>query len=228
MPALNILVIEDEKAIRDMLKFALPKERFNFLEAERPSQAKAILSQQMPDVILVDWMLPESSGVDFVKWLKAQENYRNIPIVMLTAKAEESQKIKGLESGADDYVTKPFSPKELIARIQAVLRRGVYKSPQDELLIENLKLNTQNKTVTINKQLLELSRNEYALLAFFVSHPNKTYSRQQLLDFVWGQLAELDERSVDVQIRRLRDKLKPFDYHQKIKTIRGFGYQWMA
>lgn len=195
MSALNILVIEDEKAIRDMLKFALPKDKFIFSEAEKPSQAKKILAEQIPDIILVDWMLPEYSGVDFVKWLKAQENYRNIPIVMLTAKAEENQKIKGLESGADDYVTKPFSPKELIARIQAVLRRGVYKSPQDELQHENLKINTQDKTVKINDDILELSPNEYALLSFFVSHVGKIYSRQQLLNFVWGQLAELDERS---------------------------------
>jgi two-component system phosphate regulon response regulator PhoB len=226
----TILVIEDEKAIRDMLRFSLISNQsdngYEVFEAEKPSQAKSVLAKQLPDIILLDWMLPESSGVDFIHWLKAQSVYRDIPIILLTAKAEEYNKVKGLEAGADDYIVKPFSPKELVARIQAVLRRGVFRSPDDELKFQTLYINKQKKTVAIDSSPLALTKNEFLLLEFFVSHQGRAYSRQQLLDFVWGQLSELDERSVDAQIRRLRDKLKPRGYDHHLKTVRGFGYKW--
>lgn len=224
MKKIKLLIVEDEAAIRDMLRFSLPDTEFSLQDAEDTQKATRLLADEIPDLILLDWMLPGQSGIEFMKWLKQQEHLQDIPIIMLTAKAEEENKVKGLLSGADDYVTKPFSPSELIARIKVVLRRGPLISPEDEIQVRNLIVNTAQNTAKLNGETLKLSPNEFKVLTFFMKHPNKTYSRDQLITRVWGTTVYIDERTVDVQIRRLRDKLKQHAHHTLIKTIRGSGY----
>lgn len=224
----QILIVEDETAIRDLIKFALEPAGFELLEAENSKIAEQHLSQNNPALILLDWMLPGMSGIDFIKQLKQNVKTRDIPIIMLTAKAEESNKIKGLETGADDYITKPFSPRELIARIKTVLRRGLLATPEGIIQIQDLCLNTLTRQLTIKDKLLKLPPIEYRLLHFFITHQNRVYSREQLLDHIWGNEIYIDERTVDVQIRRLRRRLKPYNYDQYIQTARGAGYQFVS
>ncbi len=169
-------------------------------------------------------MLPDKSGIEFIKWIKQKENLQDIPIIMLTAKAEEAQKIQGLMVGADDYVTKPFSIAELTARIKTVLRRGLLTSPENEVIIGNIVLNTVKHQVRVDNELIKLSPLEYKLLHFFLTHPNKIYSRNQLIDYIWGRNIYVDDRTVDAQVKRLRAKLKPFHYHDLIQTVRSAGY----
>lgn len=225
MRKISILVIEDETAIRDMIRFSLPLTQFDMTEAENTKQAEELLAKQVADIIILDWMLPGKSGIDFIKWLKQHTIYKDIPIVMLTAKAEEESKIKGLESGADDYITKPFSPQELIARIKAILRRGPLISPGGIIKVGSLKLNVNTHEVSVETVILPLTPIEYRLLYFFMTHANRTYSRDQLITQVWGGNVYIEERTVDVQIRRLRDRLREHNYHNLIKTVRGAGYQ---
>lgn len=222
-----ILIIEDEITIRDMLRFALEPSGFEIMEAGSAKEAEHLMAKNIPQLILLDWMLPGLSGVDFAKKLKGKATTQNIPIIMLTAKAEETNKIKGLETGADDYITKPFSPRELIARVRTVLRRGPLVSPDDLISVRGLQLNIQSHQLTINHEVIELTPIEYRLLHFFITHPNRVYNREQLLDHIWGGEKYIDERTVDVQIRRLRDRLKPYGYHVHIKTVRGSGYQFI-
>ena len=220
-----ILMVEDEAAIRDMLRFSLSSAGFSVADAASAKEALCFLNSQQPSLILVDWMLPEQSGVEFIKGLKKNKDFRNIPIIMLTARAEEENKIKGLEVGADDYMTKPFSPKELIVRIKTVLRRGVLYTPGNILCLGLLKLDAEKHEVIISGDLIDLTAMEFKLLEFFLTHQNKTYSRDRLMSKVWGYNAYIDERTVDVQVRRLRNKLKPYACDHWIKTIRGLGYQ---
>jgi len=222
---ITLLIVEDELAIRDMVRFSLPDQEFELFDAENTEQAKNFLAEKIPDLMLVDWMLPGKSGVEFIKSIKRQERYQNIPIIMLTAKAEEENKVKGLMSGADDYITKPFSPVELIARIRTVLRRGPLVSPDSEIRLRDLVLNIEKHQATIAGEVINLSPIEYKLLRFFMTHPNKTYTRDQLIDQVWGAAVYIDDRTVDVQIRRLRDKLREKNHHDIITTVRGVGYQ---
>lgn len=222
---INLLIIEDEQAIRDMLRFALSEKEFNLIEAEDAAKAIQTLTNQTPDLILLDWMLPGKSGIEFIKWIKQQEYLASTPIIMLTAKAEEENKVMGLMSGADDYITKPFSPDELIARIKTVLRRGLLVSPNNEIKFSDIVINVAKHEVKIKDKILSLSPIEYKMLHFFICHPNKTYSRDQLLTYIWGQQVYNDDRTVDVQIRRLRDKLREHNQEHIIKTIRGTGYQ---
>jgi two-component system, OmpR family, phosphate regulon response regulator PhoB len=222
----TILIIEDEPDIRDMVKFALNDAGFHLLEAETPSQAEIILLNQLPDLILLDWMLPECSGIQFAKKLKKQTQTENIPIIMLTAKAEEENKIRGLEAGADDYMTKPFSPKELIARIKTVLRRGLLVSPNGIITLNQLVLDNNAHEVRINDQRVDLSRIEFKLLSFFMSHQGRVYTREQLLNHVWSNDALIDERTVDVQIVRLRKVLSQYHCPPLIHTVHGVGYKF--
>lgn len=224
MTKTTLLIIEDEEAIRDMLRFSLSNQEFNLIDAENTTRAMEILAHNIPDLIVLDWMLPDMNGIDFLKRMRKLEGIKDIPVIMLTAKAEEDNKVMGLLSGADDYITKPFSPQELAARIRAVLRRGVIKSPEGNLVIDDISLNTDKGTVEIGSTLLNLTPNEYKLLHFFMSHPNKIYTRNQLMDFIWGLSANVDERTIDVQIKRLREKLKPFGHDVRIKTVRSAGY----
>ena len=224
MKKITLLIIEDEAAIRDMLRFSLPNE-FQLIDAEDVEKAKQIVNQ-LPDLILLDWMLPGKSGIEFIEWIKKQFDFRDIPIIMLTAKAKEENKIKGLMTGADDYITKPFSPDELTARIKTVLRRGPLLSPSHEIKHQDIVINIAKHQITINKEFLILSPIAYKMFYFFMKHSNKTYTRDQLITYIWGENVYIDDRTVDVHIRRLRDKLKKHNRHHLIKTIRGTGYQF--
>lgn len=220
-----ILVVEDETSIRSMLVFSLYG-KFEIIEADTVECALENISKQIPDLILLDWMLPDKSGIELIKILKREALTKEIPIIMLTAKAEEENKIKGLEVGADDYITKPFSPRELIARIQSVLRRGksVF-SPDDVMSVRDLSINFKTHEVKIDQSKLDLTANEYRLLIFFVNHRGQVYSRDQLIYRVWKDEKNITERAVDALIKRLRAKLKSYNYHDLIVTVRGVGYK---
>ncbi|MEZ5591107.1 MAG: phosphate regulon transcriptional regulator PhoB [Gammaproteobacteria bacterium] len=219
----NILIVEDEQPIREMLCFALGNAGFNVSEATDAYEAQTQLAQGTPALILLDWMLPGISGIDFARRLKRQDTTRDVPIIMLTAKGEENHKVQGLESGADDYITKPFSTRELIARIKAVLRRS---GDDERLQVAELQLDTASHRVTVNGQTLDIGPTEYRLLHFFMSHPERVYSRSQLLDQVWGSNVYVEERTVDVHIRRLRRVLEAFGYDRFVQTVRGAGYRF--
>ncbi len=221
-----ILVVEDEVSIRDMIKFALATSEFEIREANNCQEAELQIAEAMPDIILLDWMLPGMSGIDYVKKLKSSATTQLIPIIMLTARAEMDHKVTGLELGVDDYVTKPFSPRELIARIKTILRRGPLINVSGVIKIEKLQLNVDKQQVMIDDQLIPLTPIEYKLLEFFLKHQDRIYSRDQLLTHIWRGSYDIDDRTVDVQIQRLRKRLKPFGYDNWIKTIRGTGYQF--
>ena len=223
----TILLVEDEKPIRSMLDFALKKAGFQTLEAEDASQTHIVLESNDPDLILMDWMLPDASGVDIVRTLKGQDSTSQIPIIMLTAKAEESNKISGLNAGADDYVTKPFSPKELIARIQAVLRRSQSDDEEEQILqVGKLLIDKSSHRVTLASELLDLGPTEFRLLLLLVEHPERIFSRDNLLNQVWSRSPYVEERTVDVHILRLRRALSIEGYDHAIQTIRGIGYRF--
>jgi len=226
MSAKSLLIIEDESTIRDMIRFAMTPAGFTIIEASNVSEAEQKLAQKLPDLILLDWMLPGMSGIDFAKKLKHDVMTQNIPIIMLTARAEEANKIKGLETGVDDYITKPFSPLELIARVKTVLRRGLLISTEGIIQLNSLSLNINTQILAINGEPINLSPIEYKLLHFFMTHQERTYSRGQLLDYIWGRDNYIDERTVDVQIRRLRKRLQPHGYASYLKTMHGTGYQF--
>ncbi len=222
----RILVVEDEQPIREMIGFALNSAGYEIDEAVDVREAQTAVANELPDLILLDWMLPGTSGIDYARRLKKDELTREIPIIILTARGEEEDKIHGLESGADDYITKPFSPRELVARIRAVLRRGS-TSVEDEVLEANgLRLNTASHRVSSRDVILEMGPTEYRLLEFFMSHPERVYSRGQLLDRVWGSNVYVEERTVDVHIRRLRKVLVPHGHDGMIQTVRGTGYRF--
>lgn len=221
-----LLVVDDEVSIRDMIRFALELGGFTVLEAANAQEAASQISKQRPDLILLDWMLPGKTGIEFAQRLKQSLDTRDIPIIMLTAKAEEGNKIKGLEAGADDYVTKPFSPRELMARIKTVLRRGPLLTVDDAIQIQDLHLNVSTHVVKVRDQLLSLTSSEYKLLHFFLTHQERVYTREQLIEQVWGGESDIDSRAVDMQIRRLRARLKPYNYDTFIKTVHGMGYQF--
>ncbi len=224
----TILVIEDETAIRDMIRFALQPTGFHIMEAGDATEAEHRLAERIPDIILQDWMLPGMSGIDFVSQLRKRPLTRHIPIIMLTARAEENNRVRGLEAGADDYITKPFSPRELIARIHSILRRGPLATPDGVLRIHPLALNPQTHTVTLADTPLTLTPIEYKLLHFFMKNKGRVFSRAYLLDHVWGSGHFIDERTVDVHIKRLRARLKTAELDKLIQTVRGSGYRWMS
>jgi two-component system phosphate regulon response regulator PhoB len=225
MTARHILIVEDEAAIREMVGFALRRAGFELAEAANGQEAQIKIGEQLPDVILMDWMLPDISGIELVRRLKRDELTQEIPIIVLTARSEEDDKIYGLDSGADDYVTKPFSPKELVARIKAVLRRG--KNDQSDLLqIGGLQLDSGSHRVLAGEQEIQIGPTEYRLLKFFMTHQDRVYSRAQLLDHVWGRNAYVEDRTVDVHVLRLRKLLKPYKIDTMIQTVRGAGYRF--
>ncbi|HRF44866.1 MAG TPA: phosphate regulon transcriptional regulator PhoB [Candidatus Competibacteraceae bacterium] len=226
MNAKRILLVEDEQPIREMVVFALTNAGYEVEEAADARQAQTRIAERLPDLILLDWMLPGISGIDYARRLKKDDLTRELPIIMLTARAEEEDKVQGLESGADDYVTKPFSPREMVARIRAVLRRGG-PAAEDEMLCANgLTLDLASHRVSASETLLEMGPTEYRLLEFFMSHPERVYSRGQLLDRVWGSNVYVEERTVDVHIRRLRKVLEPHGYDALVQTVRGAGYRF--
>ncbi|QJD28914.1 phosphate regulon transcriptional regulator PhoB [Methylococcus geothermalis] len=227
MSDINVLVVEDEEAIREMLALVLEQADFAVHTAGDVQQALSRMDEQEPDLILLDWMLPGISGVEWARRLKKDENYGDIPLILVTARGEEEDKIKGLDVGADDYVTKPFSPRELIARIRAVLRRSSRQAKLDgRIEIGGILLETDEHRVSIDDESVNLSPTEYRLMEFFLTHPSKVYSRAQLLDQVWGRSAYIEERTVDVHIRRLRKILSEHGREDMIQTVRGFGYRF--
>ncbi|MCG3881590.1 phosphate regulon transcriptional regulator PhoB [Psychrobacter sp. Ps3] len=223
----QILIVEDEPAIREMVMMTLEMAGFESLQAADISEAHQQVVDHRPALILLDWMLPgDKSGIDFCRMLKNDEILAEIPVIMLTAKSEEDSKVHGLDAGADDYMTKPFSTRELISRIKAVLRRSSALSSDRPIEIGALSLNPKSQRVTANDQVIDLGPTEYRLLAFFMSHPERAYTRPQLLDQVWGGNVYIEDRTIDVHIRRLRKLLKPFGCHTFIQTVRGTGYRF--
>jgi two-component system, OmpR family, phosphate regulon response regulator PhoB len=220
----HILLVEDEKAIRDMIKFSFFNSQFKLEEAEHVKQARDLIAVKKPDLILLDWMLPGKNGVDFSQELRANKETADIPIIMLTAKSEEKDKLRGFSAGMDDYMVKPFSPKELIARIHAVLRRSG-NNEEPIIKIADMEINTETHRVSCLGQKINLGPLEYKLLHFFMTHPERVYSRSQLLDQVWGGDTYSEERTVDVHIRRLRKNLLKCQKDNLIQTVRGSGYR---
>lgn len=222
----NILVVEDEDAIRAMLIMVLEQAGFSPIAAADAQEAQKALEENLPDLILLDWMLPSISGVEWARRLKKEPMYRDIAIILLTARGEEEDKVRGLEIGADDYVTKPFSPKELVARIRAVLRRTGKLQGSTSIVLGDLTLDTDQHRLTVGDQQLEVSPTEFRLMHFFMTHPDKVYSRTQLLDQVWGRSVYIEERTIDVHIRRLRKILAEHNREELVQTVRGFGYRF--
>ena len=221
-----ILVVEDETPIREMITFVLDQNGFNAVEACDIEQALTKIHEPYPDLILLDWMLPGGTGVKLAKKLKQGEYTRNIPIIMLTARSDEDDKVAGFEAGIDDYITKPFSPKELIARIKAVIRRVSPTSLEEEVEFHGLKLDPVAHRVAINDESLDLGPTEFRLLHFFMTHTERVYSREQLLDNVWGTNVYVEDRTVDVHIRRLRKAISGSGHEDFIQTVRGAGYRF--
>jgi len=222
----KILVVEDDAAIRDMIRFNLSRSGFEVLEAEDCQQARVQVADRQPDLILLDWMLPDTSGVEFARSLGREELTRNIPVIMLTARTTEDDKVRGLDSGVDDYITKPFSARELMARIRAVLRRAAPEGAGEEVSAGRLVLNLASHRVMVDGQPVELGPTEYRMLKFFMTHQDRVYSRSQLLDHVWGGGVYVEERTVDVHVLRLRKALAPFGCDAFIQTVRGAGYRF--
>ncbi len=220
----TVLIIDDEHAIREMIGMALEKD-YHCLEASDAHKAEAILAQQLPDLILLDWMMPGISGLQYIKNLRRNEKTASIPIIMLTAKTEEENMLESLDSGADDYLSKPFSTEELKARIRALLRRTSNTHSNEVLNFSNLMLDNTSHRVVSNGKTVSLGPTEYNLLAFFMRSPERVYSREQLLNRVWGESVYVEERTVDVHIRRLRKALEPSNNQDLIQTVRGAGYR---
>ena len=227
MPA-NILVVEDEPAIQELIAANLQHAGHHVLRADDAEAASRLVRDALPDVVLLDWMLPGQSGIQFARKLRAEERTRDVPIIMLTARSEEQDKILGLETGADDYITKPFSPRELVARIKAVLRRRAPQMTEDAVEIGGLKLDPATHRVIGNGRPVDLGPTEFRLLHFFMTHPERVHSRTQLLDQVWGDHIFVEERTVDVHIRRLRSALEPSGNEGLVQTVRGSGYRFSA
>jgi two-component system, OmpR family, phosphate regulon response regulator PhoB len=226
MSAKQILVVEDERPIREMIAFGLRRAGFEVREAADARSGRAEVANKRPDLLLVDWMLPDTSGLEFTRGLKRDRETRELPVILLTARAEEGDKIAGLEGGADDYITKPFSPRELLARINAVLRRAMPAEGTERVEIEGLVLDQSSQRVSAGERTVALGPTEYRMLAFFMTHSERVYTREQLLDRVWGGNVYVEERTVDVHIRRLRKALTPSGYDRLIRTVRGAGYRF--
>jgi two-component system phosphate regulon response regulator PhoB len=223
MPA--ILVVEDEPAIRELLKVNLVDAGYDVREAADAESAHAAVKHALPDLILLDWMLPGQSGLAWAKQLRADPRTRDVPIIMVTARSDESDRVAGLEAWVDDYVTKPFSPRELKARIKSVLRRRAPEAAQETLCVGALRLDPVTHRVTVRDQAVTMGPTEYRLLRYLLARPERVHSRAQLLDQVWGDHVYIEERTVDVHIRRLRLALEPFDADELIETVRGSGYR---
>jgi len=224
---MKILVVEDDPDIRELVTLSLSQAEYQVKSCADVGSAQQLVPEFRPDCMVVDWMLPDSSGVELIRWLRRNQLYSQIPVLMLTARSQESDKISGLEAGADDYMTKPMSLRELQARVKALLRRpAAYVESQHELVAGKLMLNTATHEVLIDSQPVDVSRTEYKLLKFFIENQNKVYSRDQILSAIWGENAYLGDRTVDVHILRLRKILKNKNLDDMIVTVRGAGYRF--
>ncbi|MDC7697102.1 phosphate regulon transcriptional regulator PhoB [Vogesella indigofera] len=226
--AANILLVEDEPAIQELIAFNLTQAGHHVLRASTAEAALMLVKNALPDLILLDWMLPGASGVEIARKLRGDERTRQIPIIMLTARSEEQDKVQGLEAGADDYITKPFSPREMLARIKAVLRRRAPQMTDDAVEVKGLRLDPATHRVQGNGDTIDLGPTEFRLLHFFMTHAERVHSRTQLLDQVWGDHIFVEERTVDVHIRRLRSALEVTGHDALIQTVRGTGYRFSA
>ncbi|HEX7043119.1 MAG TPA: phosphate regulon transcriptional regulator PhoB [Burkholderiales bacterium] len=227
-PRAKILIVDDEAAIRQMLSLALVQAGFVALEAADAAAAQTQILHGAPDLVLLDWMLPGTSGVEYARRLRREKLTQHLPIIMLTARTEEEDKVRGLENGADDYITKPFSTRELLARINALLRRQAPHATEQPLEMDGLTLDPATHRVSANGRNLALGPTEFRLLHFFMTHPERVHSRERLLDSVWGNNVYVEERTVDVHIRRLRKALTPTAHDRLIQTVRGAGYRFSA
>jgi two-component system phosphate regulon response regulator PhoB len=221
-----ILVVEDEPAIQELIAVNLQHAGHQVLRAGNVPEAEALIREVLPDLVLLDWMLPGPPGTSFARQLRTDQRTKDIPIIMLTARAQEQDKVAGLEGGADDYVTKPFSPRELLARIKAVMRRRAPQFTDDVVEVSGLKLDPASHRVTGAGAAIELGPTEFRMLHFFMTHPERVYSRAQLLDEVWGDHVFVEERTVDVHIRRLRQALEATRHDRLVETVRGTGYRF--
>lgn len=224
----QILIVEDESAVREMVAFALRRADFEPVEAADAREAQEAIMRSVPGVILLDWMLPGMSGIEYARRLRKEELTRDIPVIMLTARSTEDDRVMGLDSGADDYVVKPFSSRELIARIKAVIRRSNVHGDAERIQVDGLLLDTASHRVFADERSVQLGPTEFRLLSFLMQHPERVYSRGQLLDHVWGGNVYVEERTVDVHIRRLRKALQPQGYNEYIQTVRGAGYRFSS
>lgn len=222
----RILIVDDEPAIRDMVAFALRKGDFEPILAGDAQQAQSAIADKVPDLILLDWMLPGVSGLELARRWRREELTRDVPIIMLTARGEENDRVGGLDAGVDDYVIKPFSPRELLARIRAVMRRSRDDDEDGSVGIGGLRIDGAAHRVYAGEQPIQIGPTEYRLLHFFMTHPERVYSRSQLLDHVWGGNVYVEERTIDVHIRRLRKTLEPVRLDGLIQTVRGAGYRF--
>lgn len=222
----KILIVEDEAAIRQMVCMALSQENYECLEAADTAQAQAKILEATPDLLLLDWMLPGLSGVEYARRLRGEKLTRDIPIIMLTARTEEEDKVRGLQSGVDDYITKPFSMRELMARIKALLRRAAPHSDDKTIEIAGLQLDPVTHRVLVHGESIKLGPTEFRLLHFFMTHPENVHSRERLLNSVWGGSVYVEERTVDVHIRRLRKALMAGGHNRLIQTVRAAGYRF--
>lgn len=230
MSGKTILIVDDEAAIREMIRVGLELAGYECLEASNAQEAHGIIIDQRPDLVLLDWMMPVTSGLELLRRLRREELTKSLLVIMLTAKDDEDNRIQGLDVGADDYITKPFSSRELMARIKAVLRRGGAQDDEESIEIKGLKLDPASHRVFANQSPLYMGPTEFKLLKFFMTHQERAYSRGQLLDQVWGSNVYVEERTVDVHIRRLRKALltEDRDFGQLIQTVRGTGYRFSA
>lgn len=222
---LKILVIEDDAAVSELIKVVLTQQNFECVLAATLKMANLQLIEHSPDLVILDWMLPDGQGIDWLKKIKQAEFGKNLPIIMLTARAELNDKLKGFELGADDYLSKPFSPKELLARINVALRH-FKKSKDSVILYDDIAIDPLTNKVKIAGKLVEIAQSEYKMLYFFITHPDTVYSRESLINHIWGLNSYIDERTIDVHIKRLRKVLAPFDLADHIQTIRGVGYSF--
>ncbi len=224
----TVLVVEDEPAIQELISYNLQQAGHQAMRAGTAEDALNIMRHALPDLVLVDWMLPGLSGIELAKRIKSDKRTKTVPIIMLTARAAEEDKLSGLETGADDYITKPFSPRELNARVKAVLRRRAPQMTDDVVAIEGLRLDPASHRITGDSQPVDLGPTEFRLLHFLMTHTERVHSRTQLLDQVWGDHVFVEERTVDVHIRRLRKALEPTGHDRLIQTVRGSGYRFSA
>ncbi len=224
----HILVVEDETPIRDMIRFALERSDFSVAEASDAQAARLAVAEQRPDLVLLDWMLPGVSGMELAREWRRDELTETLPIILVTARVDENDRVRGLNLGADDYVTKPFSSSELVARVRAVLRRSLPGGEDETLELDGLILDAASQRVSVGGSSVKLGPTEYRLLRFFMSNPERVYTREQMLDRVWGQNVYVEERTVDVHIRRLRKALAPHGFDGFIQTVRGSGYRFSS
>ena len=224
--AANILIVEDESSILELISLNLHQAGFNPIRAINAEYADSLVKETLPDLIVLDWMLPGMDGIEFAKRLRANSATKSIPIIMLTAKSDEENKIEGLNVGADDYLTKPFSPRELIARIKALLRRRSPELINEPIIVKELVLNPSSHKVQVNQESIDIGPTEFKLLHFFMKNSERVFSRNQILDKIWGNKSVIDDRTVDVNIKRLRKSLNHTGYDKLIQTVRGTGYRF--